>query len=34
VDRMILSIVLLALLGGLTNALVGLAEKYLLRTWS
>lgn len=34
VDRMILAIILLAVLGGLTNALVGLAEKYLLRTWS
>jgi sulfonate transport system permease protein len=34
VDRMILAIILLALLGGLTNALIGTGEKYLLRKWS
>jgi sulfonate transport system permease protein len=34
VDRMILAIVLLALLGGLTNTLVGSAERFLLRRWS
>lgn len=34
VDRMILAIVLLALLGKLTDALIGLAEKSLLRRWA
>lgn len=34
VDRMILAIVLLAVLGALTNAVIGLAEKYLLRRWA
>ncbi len=33
VDRIILSIVLLALLGTITNALLVLVEKYLLRRW-
>lgn len=33
-DRMILAIVLLALLGKLTDALIGLAEKSLLRRWA
>jgi len=34
VDRILLAIVLLALLGSLTNALLGLAEKKLLRRWA
>jgi sulfonate transport system permease protein len=34
VDRMILAIVLLALLGKTTDALIGLAEKSLLRRWA
>ncbi|WP_206516707.1 ABC transporter permease [Brachybacterium saurashtrense] len=34
VDRILLAIVLLAVLGSLTNALLGLAEKKLLRTWT
>ncbi|GAB2462800.1 ABC transporter permease [Xylanimonas ulmi] len=34
VDRILLAIVLLALLGTATNALLGLAEKRLLRRWS
>ncbi len=34
VDRMILAIVLLALLGKLTDALIGVAEKSLLRRWA
>jgi len=34
VDRIILSIVLLALLGTITNALLVLVEKYLLRRWA
>ena len=34
VDRILLTIVLLALLGSLTNALLGLAEKKLLRRWA
>ena len=34
VDRILLAIVLLALLGSLTNALLGLAEKKLLRRWT
>lgn len=33
VDRILLSIVLLALLGTITNALLVLVEKYLLRRW-
>jgi sulfonate transport system permease protein len=33
VDRILLSIVLLALLGTLTNAILVLVEKYLLRRW-
>ncbi|MFK3678822.1 ABC transporter permease [Microbacterium sp. NPDC090218] len=33
VDRILLSIVLLALLGTLTNGILALAEKYLLRRW-
>ncbi|WP_114853483.1 ABC transporter permease [Brachybacterium sp. YJGR34] len=34
VDRILLAIVLLALLGSLTNAALGLAEKKLLRRWA
>lgn len=34
VDRILLAIVLLALLGSLTNALLGLAEKKLLKRWT
>ena len=34
VDRILLAIVLLALLGSLTNALLGLAERKLLRRWT
>ena len=34
VDRILLAIVLLALLGSLTNALLGLAEKKLLKRWA
>ena len=34
VDRILLTIVLLALLGSLTNALLGLVEKKLLRRWA
>ncbi|ACQ81680.1 binding-protein-dependent transport systems inner membrane component [Beutenbergia cavernae DSM 12333] len=34
VDRMILAIVLLAVLGKATDGVVGLAERYLLRRWS
>lgn len=34
VDRILLAIVLLALLGSLTNAVLGLAERKLLRTWA
>nr|WP_240811286.1 ABC transporter permease [Brachybacterium sp. SGAir0954] len=34
VDRILLAIVLLALLGSLTNALLGVAEKHLLRRWA
>jgi sulfonate transport system permease protein len=33
-DRVLLAIVCLAILGKATDALVGLAEKYLLRRWS
>ncbi|WP_150309240.1 ABC transporter permease [Planctomonas psychrotolerans] len=33
VDRMLLAIVLLALLGKTTDAIIGLAERYLLRRW-
>jgi len=34
VDRILLAIVLLALLGKLTDTLIGLAERYLLKRWS
>jgi sulfonate transport system permease protein len=34
VDRILLAIVLLALLGKLTDAVVGLVEKHLLRRWT
>ncbi|WP_298460698.1 ABC transporter permease [uncultured Cellulomonas sp.] len=34
IDRMLLAIVLLALLGKITDSLIGLAEKRLLRRWS
>ncbi|MCC2308980.1 ABC transporter permease [Cellulomonas chengniuliangii] len=34
IDRMILAIVLLALLGKLTDSLIGVAEKSLLRRWA
>ena len=34
VDRILLAIVLLALLGALSNALLGLAEKFLLKKWA
>ncbi|MFV0373459.1 ABC transporter permease [Microbacterium sp.] len=34
VDRILLAIVLLALLGTLTNALLALVEKYLLKRWT
>jgi sulfonate transport system permease protein len=34
VDRMLLAIVLLALLGKTTDALIGVAERYLLRRWN
>ncbi len=34
VDRILLSIVLLALLGTITNGILALAEKYLLRRWT
>ena len=34
VDRILLAIVLLALLGKLTDALIGFAEKHLLRRWA
>ncbi len=34
VDRILLAIVLLALLGSLTNAVLGLAEKKLLKRWA
>ncbi|GAA1490911.1 ABC transporter permease [Brachybacterium sacelli] len=34
VDRILLTIVLLALLGSLTNAVLGLAEKKLLKKWT
>jgi sulfonate transport system permease protein len=34
VDRIILAIILLALLGKLTDSLIGLAEKYLLKRWA
>lgn len=34
VDRILLSIVLLALLGTITNGLLALVEKYLLRRWT
>ena len=34
VDRILLSIVLLALLGTITNALLALVEKYLLKKWA
>lgn len=34
VDRILLSIVLLALLGTITNGVLALAEKYLLRRWA
>lgn len=34
VDRILLAIVLLALLGKLTDSLIGLAEKHLLRRWA
>lgn len=34
VDRILLSIVLLALLGTLTNGILALVEKYLLRRWT
>ncbi len=34
VDRILLAIVLLALLGALTNALLGIAEKRLLKKWA
>jgi len=32
-DRLFLSIILLAVLGKLTDALVGILEKYLLKRW-
>ena len=34
VDRIILSIILLALLGTITNGVLALVEKYLLRRWA
>lgn len=34
VDRILLAIVLLALLGALSNALLGVAEKFLLKKWA
>ena len=34
IDRMLLAIVLLALLGKITDSLIGLGEKRLLRRWS
>ena len=34
VDRIILAIIALALLGKLTDSLIGLAEKYLLKRWA
>lgn len=34
IDRLLLAIVLLALLGKITDSLIGLAEKHLLRRWS
>lgn len=34
VDRLVLAIVLLALLGKLTDSLIGVAEKWLLRRWA
>ncbi|KDA06301.1 nitrate ABC transporter permease [Microbacterium sp. CH12i] len=34
VDRILLAIVLLALLGTITNAILALAEKYLLKKWA
>ncbi len=34
IDRVVLAIVLLAVLGKLTDALIGLAEKHLLRRWA
>jgi sulfonate transport system permease protein len=34
VDRILLSIVLLALLGTITNGVLALLEKYLLRRWT
>jgi sulfonate transport system permease protein len=34
VDRILLSIVLLALLGTITNGILALLEKYLLRRWT
>lgn len=34
VDRLVLAIVLLALLGKLTDSLIGLAEKHLLKRWT
>ncbi|MCU1514839.1 MAG: nitrate transporter permease, partial [Microbacteriaceae bacterium] len=34
IDRMFLAIILLAILGKLTDALIGLVERYLLRRWT
>ncbi len=34
VDRVVLAIVLLALLGKLTDSVIGVAEKYLMRGWA
>jgi sulfonate transport system permease protein len=34
VDRILLAIILLALLGKLTDAVIGLAERRLLRFWA
>lgn len=34
VDRLVLAIVLLAVLGKITDSLIGLAEKYLLKRWT
>ena len=34
IDRLFLAIILLALLGKLTDALIGLLERYLLTRWS
>jgi sulfonate transport system permease protein len=34
IDRMFVAIILLGVLGKLTDALIGLVERYLLRRWS